>query len=157
TYYYTVAAKDGAGNLSALAVYGSATTSVCGGTTTTIATTSSTSTTTVHTTTSTSTLKSTTSTSLSATTTPTPTTSLIGPQLVGFLPGIGDAMDVRVMNSRAYVASDIFGLSTLDVSSASAPSVLGSANLAFDGEHVAVGGTRAVVTGQKDGLAHLWV
>jgi hypothetical protein len=67
-------------------------------------------------------------------------------------------MDVAVASSTAFVASDPFGLSTVNVSNPAAPGVLGSSDLPFFGQSIAVSGTRAVVTGQTpEGLAHLWV
>jgi hypothetical protein len=96
-----------------------------------------------------------------ATRTPTPvptqTATTFDPTLVGFVPGIGSAMDVAISGTKAFVASDPFGFSVIDVSSPSMPTVLGAADQAFVGAHVAFGGTRAVVTGASNGYAHLWV
>jgi hypothetical protein len=66
-------------------------------------------------------------------------------------------MDAGVSGSHAMLASDSFGLSVIDVTSPSAPTVLGSADLPFHGEHSATVGTRSVITGQLGGFTHLWV
>ena len=79
------------------------------------------------------------------------------PLLVGFVPGLGAAQDVAVSGSTAFVASDTFGLSAVDVSVPSAPHVRGTSTRAFAGDRSVVRGTRAVVTGVENGFAHLWV
>jgi hypothetical protein len=80
------------------------------------------------------------------------------PELVGFIPGMGAAMDVAVDGAEAFVASEDFGLSVLYVSSSSTPELLGSSDVPFIGDHVAVVGSTAVVAGETDaGKAHLWV
>ncbi len=93
-----------------------------------------------------------------ATATPTSVAVEFNPELVGFVPGVGDALNVALGNGMAWVASDAFGLSGVNVTPPSAPAVAGSANVPFFGQNVAVRGTLAVVTGQTPaGLAHLWV
>src|SRR5262249_9234506 len=99
------------------------------------------------------------------TVTPTPGGSL-SPQLIGFVPGVGNALDVVIGNNLAFLASDTFGLSAVNVSNPSVPVVAGSATTPFYGSNLAVSsstctavsGPCAVVTGQKPlGTAHLWV
>src|SRR5262249_60673108 len=78
--------------------------------------------------------------------------------LVGFIPGMGDALDVNVVGTLAFTASDTFGLTTVNVSNLSAPVVAGSSNVPFFGQRIAVSGSRAVVGGvTSQGLAQLWV
>ncbi len=98
------------------------------------------------------------SSSITSTPTSTPTTAILNPKLVGFIPGVDDALNVAVTNGTAWVASDAFGLSVANVGAPSAPILLGSANVPFFGQAVAVQGTLAVVGGKTSaGLAHLWV
>jgi len=85
-------------------------------------------------------------------------TATLNPALVGFVPGVGNARSVAVAGSLAYVASEKFGLSVLDVSNPSTPRVVGASDVVFFGQGVAVAAGRAVVTGQTAaGLAHIWV
>jgi hypothetical protein len=79
------------------------------------------------------------------------------PTLVGFIPGIGEASAVAVASGRAYVASDPFGLSVVDVTNSAAPKIVGASDVPFNGQSIAVRGTRAVVVGNVGGMAHLWV
>ena len=68
--------------------------------------------------------------------------------LVGLVPGVGTASDIVVDGTthRAYVASREFGLSVVNVSTPSAPMVIGASNPPFYGQRVAVAGTLAVGT-----------
>ena len=72
-------------------------------------------------------------------------------------------MDIAVDGSRALVASNQFGLSEiigLDsniASVAASASVESVSNVPFAGTQIALSDNAAVVTGQKDGMAHLWV
>lgn len=94
------------------------------------------------------------------TATPTPVATPVAvfdPVLVGFLPGIGAALDVSVVGTTAFMASEPFGLAAVDVTTSSAPVVDGTADRPFAGSHSAVGGTRGIVSGVEGGLAHLWV
>jgi hypothetical protein len=94
------------------------------------------------------------------TATPIPTATPVvafDPVLIGFLPGIGAAMDVAVVGATAFTASDPFGLSAIDVTAPNAPVVDGTADRPFAGGHTAIGGTRAVVSGVENGLARVWV
>src|SRR6185369_4601616 len=87
--------------------------------------------------------------------TATPAAGTLNPELVGFVPGVGSAMDVTLDNGLAFVASDVFGVSVID---SSVPTVVGSSRTAFLGEHSAVRGQRGVATGHaEDGTPHLWV
>lgn len=82
------------------------------------------------------------------------------PELIGFVPGVGTARDVAVDAGlkRAYVASAEFGLAVVDLAAPDLPTLLGSADVPFAGETVAVAGTRAVVTGfDHDDQPGLWV
>jgi hypothetical protein len=91
------------------------------------------------------------------TSTPTPSGSL-DPELVGFIPGVGPAQDVVVQGGIAFVASEVFGLSVVDVSNPGAPVAIGGSDTPFFGEQVAVRGSLAVIGGQaEDGFAHLQV
>jgi hypothetical protein len=102
----------------------------------------------------TSTTATTSSTTTSTTTISTTTTTFVNPSLVGFLPGVQTARDVSVdaVSGLAYVTSDEFGLSVVDVTNPQQPTVLGAANPAFTGSRVAVGGSLAVVTAGSAGL-----
>ena len=71
------------------------------------------------------------------------------PRMVGFLPAIGISWDVAVRGSVAYVATDKWGLSLVDVRNQGAPTILGSSPFSFDGKHVAVSGSLAVATGSR--------
>ncbi len=67
-------------------------------------------------------------------------------------------MDVRVAGGKAFIASKIFGLSTLDVVIPADPLLLGSADIPFSGKNISISGTLAVITGaDSTGKAHLWV
>src|SRR5207249_12206762 len=79
------------------------------------------------------------------------------PQLVGFLPGVGTAKGVVVdpLHNLAYVASQEFGLSAVDVLNPMAPTAVDSADQPFFGTAVAVAGTRAVVLGLDAGQPSL--
>jgi hypothetical protein len=94
-----------------------------------------------------------------ATPVPVPTTTqqagTFDPVLVGFVPGVGTAMDVTVANSTAILATNPFGMAAIAVGSTS-NTVLGAADVGFAGEHVALGGSRGVVVGTDSGLARLW-
>jgi hypothetical protein len=76
--------------------------------------------------------------------------------LVGFVPGVGAAHAVVVdaVADVAYVASADFGLSVVDLTDASEPSVLGAPLAPFTGKWVAVNPSRklAVVTSREEGL-----
>jgi hypothetical protein len=80
------------------------------------------------------------------------------PSLVGFLPGIGAVMDVTVAGTEAFMASDLFGLSAVNVDSPTAPTLSGSSNSPFFGSHIATGGSIAGVGGwlPSDGKARFW-
>ena len=71
------------------------------------------------------------------------------PELVGFLPAIGTARDVALAGTTAYIAGDTWGLTVVDVSNPTAPRVLTSSNVPFDGDYVAVSGSLACVTGGR--------
>src|SRR3989442_468039 len=88
----------------------------------------------------------TTTTSGRSTSTSTTTMPLLS--LVGLVPGVGTASDIVVDGTthRAYVASREFGLSVVNVSTPSAPMVIGASNPPFYGQRVAVAGTLAVGT-----------
>ncbi len=88
--------------------------------------------------------------------TPTPA-STFDPLLIGFLPGVGTAQDVALFGSRAFVASDPFGLSAVSLLTPALPILDGTPQQAFVGEHSAVRGSRAVVSGMENGHAGLWV
>jgi chitodextrinase len=78
-----------------------------------------------------------------------------GLQLTGFVPGVGTAHAVVVSPAgghTAYVASQEFGLSIVDISNPSAPVTLGAANPPFEGLDVAVSGSVAVVDAGVTGL-----
>ena len=76
--------------------------------------------------------------------------SLGGPaRLVGFLPAIGLSHDVAVNGSVAYVATDKWGLSLVDISNPDSPKLLGASPLSFDGSLVAVSGSVAAVVGSR--------
>ena len=80
------------------------------------------------------------------------------PGLIGFIPGVGYAMDVAVSGTNAFLASEAFGLSSINVFNPGDPMIAGSSDIPFYGMNVAVSGYRAVVTGKMpDGTAHLWV
>src|SRR5262249_36399313 len=81
----------------------------------------------------------------------------MNPALVGFVPGVGTIRGVSVNGGVATVASDPFGVSTVNVTNPSMPTVMGSADEPFTGRDVAIVGTRAVVGGEANGLARLWV
>jgi len=67
-------------------------------------------------------------------------------------------MDVTMVNGKAYVSSAVYGLSVVNVSTPSVPTLQGSSDVPFTGEKIAVSGNRAVVTGQTpEGMAHLWM
>src|SRR5437870_6311813 len=78
----------------------------------------------------------------------TSTTTMPLLSLVGLVPGVGTASDIVVDGTthRAYVASREFGLSVVNVSTPSAPMVIGASNPPFYGRRVAVAGTLAVGT-----------
>ncbi len=89
--------------------------------------------------------------------TPTPSTGPTPgePTLVGFVAGIGNALDVVVSGGYANIASDAYGVAVVDPS---VPTVAGAADRPFFGQHLAISGTRAVTTGRaQDGTTHLWV
>src|SRR6185369_3968349 len=93
---------------------------------------------------------------LTATRTPTPvptatTVVAFDPVLIGFVPSLGSTMDVAATATTVFTASDPFGLAKVDVSVPAAPAADGTANRSFTGAHVAVGGTRAVVSGTEAG------
>lgn len=67
--------------------------------------------------------------------------------LLGFIPAAGAARSVALQGNYAYVASDDFGLSVIDVSHPEAPVGVGATIPSFRGVDVAVDGTLAVVTG----------
>src|SRR5438067_2166821 len=75
----------------------------------------------------------------------------LNPVLEGFVPAVGTARDVVVDAARglAYVASSEFGLAVVSVANPGAPVVLGAANPAFYGHHVAVSRSLALVTGHS--------
>src|SRR5205814_1690377 len=77
----------------------------------------------------------------------------LNPVLEGFVPAVGTARDVTVDpgTGLAYVASSEFGLTVVNVANAAAPAVLGAASPPFYGDHVAVSGSLAVVTGRAPG------
>jgi len=78
----------------------------------------------------------------------TPPCITISANLIGMVSAVGSAKDVVVDASAglAYVASAEFGLSIVDVSTPSQPSVVGVASPSFYGEHVAFSGDLAVVS-----------
>jgi hypothetical protein len=71
------------------------------------------------------------------------------PELVGFLPALGVTRGVTVGGSRVYAACDVYGLSVIDVSTLSAPRVLGTSDLPFDGTWIAGTGAAVCVTGGR--------
>src|SRR5262249_51628354 len=71
------------------------------------------------------------------------------PRLAGFVPGVGVTHDIVVRSNVAYLASDWFGLSLVSVSNPTAPAVLASANIPFNGQAVDVAGPLACVTGNR--------
>jgi len=76
--------------------------------------------------------------------------------LVGWVPDVGQSKDVAIAPSGlAYVASTQFGLAAVDITNPSFPVVVSTADTAFDGEHVAVNGSVAVVTSGTLGLTVL--
>ncbi len=70
-------------------------------------------------------------------------------QLAGFLPALGTPRDAQVVGNVAYVASEEFGLATVDVSDPRSPRVLGASNKPFYGNSLTVSGNRAYVTGSR--------
>jgi hypothetical protein len=75
--------------------------------------------------------------------------SVNAPELMGFLPGIGAANEVKVVGSTAYVASGLWGLSMVDVRNQAKPVLISSVDVPFDGQYVAVSGSLACVTGDR--------
>jgi len=71
------------------------------------------------------------------------------PVLVGVLPGMGNANDVKVNGNLAYVANESWGLSVVDVSDPASPVVLGSSKVPFTGHYIAMSGNIACVTGSR--------
>jgi hypothetical protein len=71
------------------------------------------------------------------------------PELIGFLPSVGNTRQVLANGNLAYVASDDFGLSLVDVSVPSAPVVQSSVDLPFNGSYLAAAGSLVCVTGQR--------
>jgi hypothetical protein len=72
------------------------------------------------------------------------------PELVGFVPGIGTALDVAVDGGEAFVASEQFRMSVADINASSSTylDVLGSSEQPGVGKSAAVRGNRAVVLGE---------
>jgi hypothetical protein len=67
-------------------------------------------------------------------------------------------MDVTVVSGKAYLASAMYGLSVVNVTTPSVPKVTGTSNIVFAGDKIALSGTKAVVTSSDAaGMAHLWV
>ena len=132
-------------------------------TTTTTSVHPTTTTTSVLPTTTTSIRPTTTTTSIRPTTTTTTTPPPTSPELIGYTPGIGTAMDVVTKVDedgikRAYLASGVFGLSSVNVNSPTAPKVDGASDTIFSGGKIAASGSLSVVTGKNEaGMAHLWV
>jgi len=93
-------------------------------------------------------------TSIQPTTTTTTIPSSSTPQVVGFLHSVGTPQDVAVDNGRAYIASGNFGLTILDENSWD---VINASAPIFTGRYIAAKATRAVVTGSKSGIRHIWV
>lgn len=78
--------------------------------------------------------------------------------LVGFIPEVGTVNGVATQGGLAYLASEEFGLAVVDPNGAGGARVLGSSDVPFHGEHVAVQGNRAVVAGLSSlGRSHFWV
>jgi hypothetical protein len=76
------------------------------------------------------------------------------PDLIGFVPDVGQARDVSIDPSRglAYVASVQFGLTVVDISNPSQPVAIGGANPAFYAEHVTVSGSLATLISGTQGM-----
>jgi hypothetical protein len=71
---------------------------------------------------------------------------------------VGPARDVMVDTGVAFLASEVFGLSTVDVSNPNQALLLGTADVPFFGEQVAVSGAVGLVAGTTaEGFAHLWL
>jgi hypothetical protein len=87
------------------------------------------------------------------TNTATPAAALM-PKLIGFVPGVGAATDVRVdaATAVAYLATSGFGLSTVNVAAPSMPHVLSGMNPPFAGSRVAFAGNLAVVVSGAAGM-----
>jgi hypothetical protein len=67
-------------------------------------------------------------------------------------------MDVAVSGGKAFIASETFGLSAVNVVNPRAPGLMGSADIPFSGINIAVSGGRAVVIGKApEGRAFLQV
>lgn len=78
--------------------------------------------------------------------------------LIGSLPGVGTVTDVAVVGSRAFVASEEYGLAVIDVSNPNQLEIIAVADVPFKGTEVDSNGSVAVVGGQSAaGNAHLWV
>src|SRR5439155_21483272 len=79
------------------------------------------------------------------------------PELVGFIPAVASAMDVVVDGTagRAYVASQEFGLSVVNVSNPLVPVAIGGANPSFYGGRLAVSGSLGVVGGRNNANLHV--
>jgi hypothetical protein len=73
----------------------------------------------------------------------------VDPQLLGFVPGLGNAADIVISENRtrAYVASREMGLVTVDISVPQNPTLLGSQDQPSAGESVAIGGNLALLGG----------
>lgn len=82
------------------------------------------------------------------------TTVAPNPDLVGFVPDVGQARDVSIVpsSSLAYIASVQFGLTVVDVSNPSQPVAIGGANPPFYAEHVSVSGSLATLTAGTQGV-----
>jgi len=78
----------------------------------------------------------------------------MNPQLIGFVPSAGKAMDVVIdkVTGLIYVASADFGLSVIDVVNPNYPVAIGATVPSFYGEHVATSESIAVVTGNNLGI-----
>jgi len=76
------------------------------------------------------------------------------PELVGFVPGVGQSRDVVVdrIAGLVYAASDQFGLSIVDVNNPSNPVVIGAANPPFYGQRIAIAGSLGVGAAGSYGL-----
>ncbi len=71
------------------------------------------------------------------------------PELIGFLPSVGVTRHSVVNGNYCFIATATYGLSVVDVRDPQAPVVVGSSDLPFDGNYVAISGTLACVTGQR--------
>ncbi len=80
--------------------------------------------------------------------------SNLNPELQGFVPGLFEARQIVYdpISKLAYVASDEFGLSIIDISTPSNPKAIGGAIPSFYADHVAVSGPLALLSSLGFGL-----